>query len=136
MDCIKDNVLKLTENFSKKEFDCRDGSEMPEGVFKRVLRLSNALQEIRWYIGLPIRITSSYRSLKYNRIIGSKDTSQHVKGNASDLQVKGMTPFELYNIIEIMIEDGKIPEGGLGLYNTFVHYDIRGYKARWNNETN
>jgi len=22
-------------------------------------------------------------------------------------------------------------EGGLGLYNTFVHYDIRGTKARW-----
>jgi len=127
--------MKLTENFNKAEFDCRDKSEMPDSVFKRILRLSNALQEVRWYIGLPIKITSAYRSLKYNNSIGSKDTSQHVKGNAADIQVKGMSPFEVYNIIEILIEDGIVPEGGLGLYDTFVHYDVRGYKARWNNET-
>lgn len=127
--------MKLTKNFSLSEFECKDGSAMPESVFKCIKSLSKELQKIRGYIGLPITITSSYRSLKHNRMIGSKDTSQHVKGNAADIQVKGLTPFEVYNIIEILIEDGVMSEGGLGLYNTFVHYDIRGTKARWNKET-
>ena len=26
-------------------------------------------------------------------------------------------------------------EGGVGLYNGFVHYDIRGTKARWDNSS-
>jgi hypothetical protein len=27
-------------------------------------------------------------------------------------------------------------EGGLGLYNSWVHYDIRGKKIRWDKSTN
>jgi len=125
--------MNLTDNFKLKEFECKDGSEMPPHVFKNVLSLSIALQSIRDCIGYPINITSSYRSLEYNRSIGSKDTSQHVLGKASDLQVKEMIPIELYETIEALIELEYIPEGGLGLYDTFVHYDIRGYKARWDN---
>lgn len=133
MDRNKGIYMNLTENFKLKEFDCRDGSEMPPHVFKNVVSLSVALQEIRDCVGYPIKITSAYRSLEYNKIIGSKDTSQHVLGKAADLQVKELIPIELYETIEALIEMEYIPEGGLGLYNTFVHYDIRGYKARWDN---
>jgi hypothetical protein len=35
------------------------------------------------------------------------------------------------HIIENLIAQGKIIEGGVGIYPTFVHYDIRGTKARW-----
>lgn len=133
MDSNKGIYMNLTENFKLKEFDCRDGSEMPPHVFKNVVSLSVALQEIRDCVGYPIKITSAYRSLEYNKIIGSKDTSQHVLGKAADLQVKELIPIELYETIEALIEMEYIPEGGLGLYNTFVHYDIRGYKARWDN---
>ena len=48
------------------------------------------------------------------------------------MQVKGMSPKDVYASIERLIELGEMKEGGLGLYNTFVHYDIRGTKARWN----
>ena len=30
-----------------------------------------------------------------------------------------------------MIADGVIHKGGVGLYETFVHYDVRGFNARW-----
>ena len=125
--------MKLTDNFKLEEFECSDGSKMPPYVFKNVLKLSEALQVIRECIGYPINITSSYRSLEYNRSIGSKDTSQHVLGKATDLQVKELIPIELYETIEALIDLEYIPEGGLGIYNTFVHYDIRGHKARWDN---
>ncbi len=123
--------MKLTKNFSKSEFECKDGSEIPLDVFKNVRELSMELQIIRDKIGVSLNLTNAYRSLKHNRSIGSKDTSQHVKGKAADLQVKGMTPVRLYTIIEDLILKGEVKEGGLGLYKTFVHYDIRGTRARW-----
>jgi len=123
--------MKLTKNFSKSEFECKDGSQMPLDVLENVKELANNLQIIRDCIEKPIKLTNAYRSLSHNRSIGSKDTSQHVKGKAADLQVEGMTPQRLYTIIEDLILKGKVKEGGLGLYNTFVHYDIRGTRARW-----
>ena len=123
--------MKLTKNFSKWEFECKDGSDIPAIVLGNVNKLAQALQVIRDVVQQPIRITSSYRSLEYNRTIGSKDTSQHVLGKAADLQIDNVEPQELYEIIELLIDLEQIPQGGLGLYNTFVHYDIRGYEARW-----
>ena len=29
------------------------------------------------------------------------------------------------------IKEGKIKKGGVGLYRSFVHYDTRGWNARW-----
>jgi hypothetical protein len=44
-----------------------------------------------------------------------------------------MKPVEVFAIIEDLIDRGDMLQGGLGLYNTFVHYDIRKTKARWTN---
>ena len=126
--------MKLTKNFSKSEFECKDGSKMPEDVFENVKELAFNLQIIRDCIERPINLTNAYRSLSHNRSIGSKDTSQHIKGKAADLQVDGIEPNYLYTIIEDLILKGKIKQGGLGLYNTFVHYDIffdGANKRRW-----
>jgi predicted transcriptional regulator len=43
----------------------------------------------------------------------------------------GVTPRELKEVIEKLIKDGLIVKGGVGLYKTFVHYDVRGRNARW-----
>ncbi len=42
-----------------------------------------------------------------------------------------MTPKELHIKIEGLIKKGSMTQGGLGLYNSFVHFDICGSKARW-----
>jgi uncharacterized protein YcbK (DUF882 family) len=124
--------MKLTENFNLSEFQCKCGCEMPSDVKVNITKLASQLQIIRDEIGKPIRLTNAYRCIKHNRSIGSGDKSQHPLGNAGDLQVSGYKPKEVFNIIERLIEDGIVYQGGLGLYNTFVHYDIRGNKARWN----
>ena len=33
--------------------------------------------------------------------------------------------------IERLIREGKMEDGGMGRYSTFVHYDVRGSRARW-----
>ena len=122
----------LTSNFSKSEFDCKDGSEMPNDVFKNITVLAENMQVLREEIAVPITLTNGYRSVSHNKKVGGAKNSQHLFGLACDMQVKGMTPKEVADVIERLIKEGKMKQGGIGLYKTFVHYDIRGTKARWN----
>ncbi len=129
--------MKLTKNFPKSEFDCKDGSEMPNDVFENVKILAEQMQVLRDELGVPIHLTNGYRSPHYNDVVlpsrGYKTAknSQHKYGRACDMKVKGMSPKKVYLTIERLIKEGKMLQGGLGLYNTFVHYDIRGTRARW-----
>ena len=127
--------MKLTNNFSKSEFDCKSGEEMPLDVLENVKLLAIQLQKIREYVGKPIRINSAYRSEAHNEAIGGVKTSQHILGKAADITIDTFTPDEVVSIIENMLTNemlGGFYIGGLGSYNTFTHIDIRDKKARWN----
>ena len=52
------------------------------------------------------KISSFFRCVKLNRLIGSKDNSQHVDGQAVDLTINTITPKRLFNdIISGRIKD-------------------------------
>jgi len=123
--------MRLTKNFTQREFKSKDGTTMPDEVLCNIKDLADNLQVLRDFLGEPIRINSAYRSPAHNKSIGGSKNSQHLIGKASDIRVRDIETKDLYLIIESLIIDGKMTEGGLGLYNTFVHYDIRGNKARW-----
>ena len=123
--------MKITENFSLNEFNSKDGTKMPADVKENIKQLAVNLQVIRDNAECAIHINSAYRSPSHNKRIGGVSNSKHIFGLASDLTSRNHTPNELYQLIEELINDGKISEGGLGLYKSFVHYDIRGTKARW-----
>lgn len=123
--------MGLTKNFSKSEFQCKCGCEMPEDVLENIKEVAKQLQFIRNQVEKPIKINSAYRCLEHNRSIGSNDTSQHVLGKAADITIAEFIPIEVKNLLDVFMESGDIRQGGLGLYNTFVHYDIRETKARW-----
>ena len=123
--------MKVTANFSKQEFDCSDGTEMPLQVFNNVIELAENLEVLRAHFNAPITINSAWRTATYNRQVGGAVNSQHLSGKASDVVVSGVPPEEVANAIEFLIECGLMKEGGVGRYDTFTHYDIRGTKARW-----
>ena len=125
----------LTTNFSKSEFNCNCGCEMPEDVFVNVYAHAHNLQTLRQFCGSSIAINSGYRCPTYNAKIGGASKSQHMTGNASDIVISNMSDDEVADIVEGLIRIGAIDEGGLGRYNTFTHYDRRGTKARWDNRT-
>ena len=81
---------------------------------------------------MPMTITSAYRCPPHNEKVGGAKNSQHKLGSAADLQAKGLKSQDLHAAIVDLVKSKRIPEGGLGLYNSFVHYDIRPQKARWN----
>lgn len=45
------------------------------------------LEPVRAHFGVPIQLNSGYRSLALNRRLGSKDSSQHRKGEAADIEM-------------------------------------------------
>ena len=123
--------MRITENFSLSEFDCKDGSELPTALLPNVLDLADNLQVLRDYLGVPVSLNSAYRSLEHNRKIGGATNSQHLLAKAADIVVESKSPEQVANIIKYLISEGKMVQGGLKVYNTFTHYDIRGHKARW-----
>ena len=123
--------MKLTKNFNLQEFESKDGAKMTREVMEQVFLLSDNLQIIRDKIGTRLNMSNGYRSPAHNKAVGGVPDSQHLLGKAADLSSYDHTPKELYDIIEDLISFGEISEGGLGLYKSFVHYDIRGHKARW-----
>ena len=123
----------MTQNFKKHEFNCNCGCEMPMTVELNVQQLAEELQYIRDFIQRPITINSGYRCESYNSTIpGSSSRSQHVLGKAADIVVSGMSSTEVFEELDELQHKGKIHTGGMGLYDNFVHYDIRGYRKRWN----
>ncbi len=124
-------MAKITNNFSLQEFNSKCGREIPNNVLPNIIQLAKNLQVLRDALGKSISITSGYRSPQHNKKIGGAKDSQHVKGMAADIKVSGMTPKEVALVIEGLIEQGKIKQGGIGIYPSWVHYDIRGTKSRW-----
>jgi uncharacterized protein YcbK (DUF882 family) len=124
----------LSEHFSIDELN-KHKFDMPEEVLDNLKMLAVQLEIIRAHFNAPVIINSGYRNLEYNRNIGSKDTSQHVKGTAADIVIKDVSPDEVADAVEFLISTGMLKEGGVGRYNTFTHYDIRGTRARWNYKT-
>jgi uncharacterized protein YcbK (DUF882 family) len=124
--------MKLTENFTRQEFDCKDGTKVPARFIENVTRLAQNLEVLRAEINEPIKITGSgYRTKKHNDKVGGAKNSLHLTASAADINAKNYTPKELAKVIEKLIKQGKMVQGGIGVYKGFLHYDIRGTKARW-----
>jgi uncharacterized protein YcbK (DUF882 family) len=125
--------MDYPQNFSYKELRCKSGDEC--AYPDRLRHLAWTLQLIRDEYGKPIRVNSGYRSPEYNKEIGGARKSQHMYARAADLAPWSGRDDDLADLvkaIERLVITGKIPNGGIGTYRTFVHYDIRpNGPARW-----
>jgi hypothetical protein len=107
--------------FKVSEFTCKCGC----GTNKVKSALIDTLNVIRGTAGVPITVTSGTRCQARNKAAGGVSNSNHLSGEAADIQAKGVTPSNLRGIIRKLWEQGKLPElAGLGAYATFTHIDI------------
>lgn len=119
---------QITDHFRVYEFACSDGSDV---VFVSQA-LADILENIRMHFGKPVHINSGYRTVSYNASIkNSSKKSQHCNGLAADIKVEGHTPLEVYDYTCSLLGD----HGGVGIYNTFVHVDVRAVKSRFDYRT-
>jgi uncharacterized protein YcbK (DUF882 family) len=123
--------MQVTKNFKLSELEFSD--PIPAEKIASAVELLQNLQIIRDHFQRPIVIISGYRSPERNAAVGGADKSQHLEAKAADIKIAGVPTEEIYNRIDKLIAQGKIKQGGLGKYvkSGFVHYDVRGTKARW-----
>lgn len=119
----KDGNKKVSTNFRVREFACSDGSD-PVFISPKLVTI---LQKIRTHFGRAVTITSAYRTSKHNAAVGGTTYSQHLYGMAADIKVKGIAPEKVAAYAEKLLPN----TGGIGVYDTFVHVDVRSTKARW-----
>lgn len=123
--------MKLTENFNLDEFACKDGTQVPARYMQNVRTLAAQLQVLRDFFGIPVAIGSGYRTKEHNKAQKGSPKSQHLTASAADIRIARKTPVQVAAAIEKLVKAKRMKEGGIGIYDGFVHYDIRGTKARW-----
>lgn len=121
----KDGGTKISDHFKVREFRCHDGSDTifisPE--------LVQILEKIRANFGKPVVINSAYRTDAYNsRTKEAAKFSQHKYGLAADIHIDGVTPKAVAAYAETLL----VGTGGIGIYGSFTHVDVRKAKSRWN----
>lgn len=111
----------ISEHFKRSEFACQCECGF-DAVDAELLRI---LENIRHHFMRPVVITSGCRCANHNYKVGGSKNSQHVLGKAADIKVKDVDPKQVYDYLD------SNHTGGLGLYSSWVHVDVRGSKARW-----
>jgi zinc D-Ala-D-Ala carboxypeptidase len=96
----------------------------PEHIenFKKLAE--NVFQPIRDHFGVPIRISSGYRSKELNTAIGGSLSSQHCKGEAIDIDMDGttVTNKQIFDFVKANINfDQMIWEFGTDANPDWVH---------------
>ena len=119
----KDGDKKLSTNFKVKEFASKDGSN----AVLVAPRLVMVLQSLRSHFCAAVTINSGYRTPQYNAKVGGVTDSQHCYGTAADIVVRGKTPAQVAAYARQLMPDW----GGVGVYDSFCHIDVREARADW-----
>ena len=131
------NNFRLNEFLRSKWFDKETQAKVimlyneNNSIQHNIQKLANQLQTLRNELGVPVIINIAYRPVFYEVSKGRDGTSKHTKGEAGDIKAQGLKPKYVAAKIEQLISSGDMLQGGLGVYSTFVHYDIRKTRARW-----
>lgn len=116
---------RLSPHFKVKEFHSKRD---PTDVVKVDEKLLTLLERIRAHVGKPVHVNSGYRSPEYNATLkNASPRSQHCNGKAADIWAEGVTPQQIAEIAECYLGSS----GGIGIYKTFTHIDVRTGCARW-----
>lgn len=118
--------MQLSGHFSSRDFDCRCFFPECEDTLIST-ELVDALEVLAKQFG-SIQINSGYRCKAHNKEVNGEPGSYHVQGMAADI-----VPMfaELDLVINFADKLEPFASGGIGIYNSFCHLDVREGKARW-----
>jgi uncharacterized protein YcbK (DUF882 family) len=67
----------------------------PEEIQALTYLCIGILEPVRMHFDKPFAPNSGYRCLELNNAVGSKPTSQHVRGEAADIELSGISNYDL-----------------------------------------
>ena len=103
-------MVRLSENFSLQEFTKSqtalrmgiDNTPDDEHLSNAKELFENVVQAVRENFG-PTIINSGYRGPELNKAIGGSERSQHCKGEAVDIEVPGVSNYEVAKYIRCLL---------------------------------
>jgi len=101
---------------------------VPEAFKSNAIRLLTELDKFCTGLGVTrdaVNIISGYRSATYNEKVGGATTSKHMTAEAVDIAITGFTVKELFKQAYNKSSAGELKFGGIGLYDTWIHVDVR-----------
>jgi zinc D-Ala-D-Ala carboxypeptidase len=117
-------VTRLTQHFTLEEitrsdYAVRQGLDNtpPPALMGNALPLAEGLERVRAVLGVPVFISSGYRSPAVNRGVGGAASSQHLKFQAADVSPFGL---DLRTAMEKLID-----------HEDFVRFDQLIYEGQW-----
>jgi hypothetical protein len=120
--------MNLSENFTLEEMTFSEAAlrnhidnTPPNEVLMNLRRLALFLEDVRKLLDKPIHINSAYRSPLANEAVGGKKTSQHCRGAAADIKVKGMTPDQ---VVKAIIKSGLPYDQVIREFDSWTHVSI------------
>lgn len=119
--------------FEDWELASKDRKPSPYGPMNVQKALLDLLNDLRAAYGKPLVVSSAYRSPEHNKAVGGVPNSYHTQGLAADIYPLAAHADDLRVLRDICNKVNA--NGGVGLYDTFVHVDARGYRARWDNRS-
>lgn len=100
-------MIQLTPHFSLAEMMFSDTAQRlgipnypDDKALENLLKTAILMEDIRELLGVPIAVTSGYRSGYLNRLIGGSETSDHCKGLACDFKPVGRNLYDCAKAIE------------------------------------
>jgi uncharacterized protein YcbK (DUF882 family) len=118
--------MNLSPHFTRREFSCHCGC----GFDDVDPRLIDGLETLRSALGArPVIVNSGCRCKAHNAAQPkSSANSQHILGKAADIVVRGVSPEIVASVAKNI---AVFAEGGIGIYDTFTHVDVRKGRGRW-----
>ena len=126
-------MVQLSEHFNLSEF-IHSGTATskgldntpPQAVINSLRELCvNVLEPIRSHFGKSVNVTSGYRSPAVNKAVGGQPSSQHMTGQAADINVTGVGTKELWDYVKTLDYDQNILEYYKGGRTGWVHVSWR-----------
>lgn len=93
----------LTPHFTVEELIHTDTglpNDPPLSLAGNIFRLADTLEQVRELAGVPLHVSSGYRSERVNRAVGGVDTSEHLFGRAADFVPMGMDIGHVFGLIQ------------------------------------
>ncbi len=85
--------------------------------------VDEVLDPLREAYGRPIRVNSGYRCPRLNNLVGGSPNSQHMRGEAADIQPVSGNEADLEVLAQFLIASSKFDQ--LIIYPTFIHVSYR-----------
>lgn len=123
--------MRLSPHFDLSEYTASETAARrgidntpPDEIIPNLRKMAEVMEKIRDLLGAAIIVTSGYRCLELNTAIGSKPTSAHVLGLATDFIAPSYgSPLEICRAIEPHVQAMGIDQ--LIFEHSWTHVGLR-----------